>query len=82
MSGLSVRSSTAGHDDIRDTDRQSILRAAWRSESDGLIGIEVLPLGFITFWHLALYPSAEAREFSFYAVTVNRHAARLFRRPK
>lgn len=37
----------------------SILRARRRSESDGLIGIEVSSLWFITLWHLAVHPSAE-----------------------
>ena len=41
----------------------SILRAPRRTESDGLIGIEMLSLGFITLWHLAVYPGAETPEF-------------------
>lgn len=51
MSGLYARSSTADHDDIRDADRLITFTHSKRIASDGLIGIEISPLGFIT--HLA-----------------------------
>lgn len=41
----------AGHDDTRDADRLITFTRSKRIASDGLIGIEVSPLGFIT--HLA-----------------------------
>lgn len=51
MSGLLARSTTAGHDEICDADRLITLTRCKRIATNGLIGIEISLLGFIT--HLA-----------------------------
>ncbi|MDQ0458346.1 hypothetical protein QO005_004707 [Rhizobium paknamense] len=54
------RSLTAGHYYIRNVDRPIIFTRSEATESDGLIDIEVSPLGFITLYTSPLYPDAKA----------------------
>jgi hypothetical protein len=59
MSGLLARSTTADHDEICDADRLITLTRWKRIATNGLIGIEISPLGFIT--HLAPCRSIQRR---------------------